>query len=241
MCQYTSHEQYTTCTHTIPCHLKYDLVYCHTPNGMPLPIHAVTKLLTEPGFRPSRCCDMDKWRRTVLRLRGRCPACEEEAKLRAGPEVESTGRKEGYSDMPNMTRRFECGHSKKWVRAASLQKCFVYKGHSDDGDDDGGEEKQEGKEKERKKKRKTFDIGADVEIDMGDLRIAEFWETEYVFSEEEAGKIQFKLYTDAGFCGECFNGGFKKGEEKREKGKGKKQSRGLLGRCKGWMKNTFSG
>ncbi|KLJ12264.1 hypothetical protein EMPG_12667, partial [Blastomyces silverae] len=65
MCKYTSHEQYTTCAHTIPCHIKYDIVYCHTPNGIPLPVHAVTKLLTEPGFHPSRCCDMDTWRGTV--------------------------------------------------------------------------------------------------------------------------------------------------------------------------------
>ncbi|KLJ08176.1 hypothetical protein EMPG_16378 [Blastomyces silverae] len=151
--------------------------------------------------------------------------------------MESEGDKRAYAELPNMVRRFECGHSKTWVQAASLQKCFVYKGNSgdDDDDDDGGKQKHE-------KKKKKFDIGADVEIDMGDLRIAEFWETEYVFSEEEAGKIQFEQYRAEGVCGECINPELQKEREEREKGKGKKRwpkPRGLLGRWKGWMKNTF--
>ncbi|OJD24526.1 hypothetical protein ACJ73_04110 [Blastomyces percursus] len=218
MCKYTSHEQYTACAHTIPCHIKYGIIYCHIPNGIPLPIQAVTKLLTETGFHPSRCCDMDTWRGTVLKLRGLCPACEEEAKLRARPAMESAGDGQGYAEMPNLVRRFECGHSKRWVQAASLQKCFVHKGN------DGGE-----------KKKKMIDIGEDFEIDMGDLRIAEFWETEYEFSEEETGKIQFEQYKAEGLCGKCVNEELKNEEEEREKGKGKKRwrkSRGLLGRWK---------
>lgn len=150
-------------------------------------------------------------------------------------EMEETGV---YWDMPDMLRWFECGHSKAWVKGESLQRCF-YKGDSDDG-----EGKGERKEKKKKKKTVVVDIGADVKIDMGDLRIAEFWETEYLFSEEEAGKIRFENYTAEGICGACWFEALSKEEEEREEKEKEKtrltsKSKKLFGQWKGWMKSTF--
>ncbi|KKZ61320.1 hypothetical protein EMCG_04037 [[Emmonsia] crescens] len=271
MCKYASHEQYTTCNHTIPCHLKYDITYCHNPNGIPLPTRAISKLLTEHGFRPSRSCDIDKWQATTLRVQGQCPACVAEARQRERAEVLGAVRAVGnnnnnnwpvvvgvgegevteeteetgvYWDMPDMLRWFVCGHSKAWVKGESLQRCF-YKGGSD-----GGEGKGEKGKKKKKKKKTVVDIGADVQIDMGDLRIAEFWGTEYLFSEEEAGKIRFEDYAAEGICGACWLKVLSKEEEEREekdkekeKEKEKKRlaskSKKLFGQWKGWMKGTF--
>ncbi|EEH11575.1 predicted protein [Histoplasma capsulatum G186AR] len=143
---------------------------------------------------------MDKWQDTVLEFQGLCPAC-------SGGASESREEKgQGWDEMPNLIRSFECGHSKLWVRAESLQKCFVCERvNSCSG--------AGGMQQEVQRQKQKLDIRTDVRIEIGDSRIAEFWEREYLFSEEEASKIQFEKWEVEWMCAAC-----------RKKGKGEDEN-----------------
>ncbi|PGG95617.1 hypothetical protein AJ79_09953 [Helicocarpus griseus UAMH5409] len=216
MCIFFSHEHYTTCNHRIACHLKYSLRYCAAPNGIPLPD---PDRLREPGYRPSRACDMDDWGPSTAEVDGLCPVCVERMEMEAYGEGKGGKKSQGGDDgdesededdgnwgrvgngwewdYEDWVRWFDCGHYKFWIRAASLQGAFVVgdgRGEREGGDGDGdggGEEWEEG-----------IDLDT-VVIDEGDFEIAEWWETDWRFSWEGFDKLRVKRRLVRRLCGEC--------------------------------------
>lgn len=124
MCQIVSEEIYSRCGHKFPCHLKYPLLYCAIPDGVPYPQGTVM----DEDFQPIRFCKEEDWIDTVIVQDGNCPNCvhdEEERDIAISFE-------KGHSF--GKLYIYDCGHKRPLVWHGALQECFSARGSWDSGD-----------------------------------------------------------------------------------------------------------
>ncbi|ODH51805.1 hypothetical protein GX48_02049 [Paracoccidioides brasiliensis] len=243
MCEYTSHEYYKACHHTVPCHLKYSLRYCQSPNGTPLPDPSKLK---ESGFCPSRCCDMDKWKQRVMRVEGKCLNCVE--------------TEEGRVNDQGLEREREREQQQgRWISKERLRRLMAAIGRrigigsvKGKGEEKGEEEEEEEEGVKETSVYRDWDIpdtihrfecghckfwirgdsvqkclhvvggvsgdgrGVDVSrfpVEEGDWEIVDFWGTQFRYSVEEVAKIKVQGRHVRGLCGGCQSQRFRAGVE----------------------------
>lgn len=102
MCQVISDEEFD-CGHIIGCLLKYPLLYCPAPNG--IPFHGET-LMNRWDILPSRFCAEETWVDMTMMKAGPCPSCQ----------IDIT--------VPSKEKVFVCGHNTVVIPGGLLQGCF---------------------------------------------------------------------------------------------------------------------